>query len=188
MKNIILLLFLTLCFSVSQSIAQTHKVTFENDTCLFHLFTVTYSISDTKSDPNATFLKMTGKQLDVPTGKYLNLKFALTPDGTKKVVNGVSVLDLVKINWHILGIELLPTLQQRWAADVNGSGSITTADLVEIRKLILGFQTQFTNKPNWAIFSLDNADGSFQFLIDQEKTLKYQVIKAGDVNGNAGCF
>ncbi len=133
MKNIILLL---LCVVASQVNAQTHNVSFENDTCLFHLFNVSYSISTTKNDNSATFTKMTTKKISVPNGNYLNFKFTLTPAGEQKAVNGVSLSDLIKINRHILGIEILPTLVLRWAADVNGSGNIITADLVEIRKLI----------------------------------------------------
>ncbi len=91
-----------------------------------------------------------------PTCVNGKVEFKIENQGNEKADN-------LEFTGHILGIELLPTLVLRWAADVNGGGSITTADLVEIRKLILGLQTKFTNKPNWAVFSLDNADSSFQF-------------------------
>lgn len=58
-------------------------------------------------------------------------------------LNGISVIDLELISRHILGIEPLPTYAVI-AADANLSGSVTTFDIVELRKLLLGI---YTNLP-----------------------------------------
>ena len=52
--------------------------------------------------------------------------------------NGVTLLDAVLINRHILGIVPFQNPYQWIAADVNNSGTITTFDIVQIQALILG--------------------------------------------------
>lgn len=65
---------------------------------------------------------------------------------------GVTTQDMVFIQRHILKIDTLNGYHQL-AADVNNTGTITTADLVEIKKLILGIFEKFPsqNKP-WQFF------------------------------------
>jgi hypothetical protein len=57
--------------------------------------------------------------------------------------NGVTVLDLIKITKHILGIQPLDNPYKLIAGDVNNSGEITAAYLVEIQSLILQYSTEF---------------------------------------------
>lgn len=58
--------------------------------------------------------------------------------------NGVTVLDLVQIRSHILGIQNIPNKPYGWiAADVNFSGTITTLDMILIRKVILAIDNNF---------------------------------------------
>ncbi|MCB0664126.1 MAG: hypothetical protein KDC24_15380, partial [Saprospiraceae bacterium] len=52
-------------------------------------------------------------------------------------VAGVSTLDLVLISKHILNVQYLDSPYKILAADVNNSNSVTTLDLVGIRKLVL---------------------------------------------------
>ena len=64
--------------------------------------------------------------------------------------SGISALDLVLIQRHILGTTRFESPYQVIAADVNGSNSVTVADLILIRKVILGEVTLFPNQvPNW---------------------------------------
>ena len=53
-------------------------------------------------------------------------------------LQGVSTYDLVLIAKHILGIQTLASGYSIIAADANESNSVTTFDIVELRKLILG--------------------------------------------------
>ncbi|WP_420571445.1 hypothetical protein [Kordia sp.] len=69
-------------------------------------------------------------------------------------VNGVSTLDIVLIQRHILGLQPFTELWQYVAADANGDGSVTVADLNVIRQLVLGvtsnlppMATGFYNQP-----------------------------------------
>ncbi len=63
--------------------------------------------------------------------------------------NGVSTLDLVQIQKHLLGITPLSSPYKMIAADVNNSKSITAIDLVELRKLILGIYAELPNNSSW---------------------------------------
>jgi len=64
-------------------------------------------------------------------------------------LNGVSTLDLIMIQRHILGIELLDSPYKVIAADVNNSQRIDGLDLVELRKLVLGIYTELPQNNSW---------------------------------------
>ncbi len=63
--------------------------------------------------------------------------------------NGVSTLDLVAIQKHLLGIKELDSPYKMVAADANNSKSITAIDLVELRKLILGIYSELPHNTSW---------------------------------------
>jgi hypothetical protein len=107
--------------------------------------------------------------------------------------NGVSTLDLVKIQKHLLGIQLLDSPYKLIAADANNSESVSALDLVEIRKLILGLYTEFPKNQSWRFVnsSFEFADASHPWPFDeivgvQGLTMGHDFIavKVGDVNGN----
>jgi thiol-disulfide isomerase/thioredoxin len=68
--------------------------------------------------------------------------------------NGVSVLDIVALQKHLLGLQLLNSTDKLFAADVNKSGTISGLDIVEMRKLLLGLNDGFPNAgdPTWLFF------------------------------------
>ena len=68
-------------------------------------------------------------------------------DGDDK--NGVSTLDLVRIQKHLLGLEPLASPYLMIAADANNSESVSALDLVELRKLILGVYTELPSNTSW---------------------------------------
>lgn len=63
--------------------------------------------------------------------------------------NGVTTLDLVKIQKHLLGISAFTTPYDYIAADANNSGSVTAIDILQLRKLILGFYNDLPNNTSW---------------------------------------
>lgn len=63
--------------------------------------------------------------------------------------NGVSTLDLVKIQKHLLGIDTLVSPYQIVAADANNSQHVSAIDLIELRKLILGIYTELPANQSW---------------------------------------
>jgi hypothetical protein len=60
--------------------------------------------------------------------------------------SGISIFDLSLIQAHIIGKKPLETPYQIIAADVNGSSTISTADLIMLKKFILGLESNFNGK------------------------------------------
>lgn len=111
--------------------------------------------------------------------------------------NGVSTLDLVLIQRHILGLQDLSGAQTLIAADINGSNSLSASDVVELRKVILGINPAYANNTSWKFIPVDYEfeDPAFPWnyptevdmdalLIDQHQ-VNFYGVKIGDVNGSA---
>jgi hypothetical protein len=123
--------------------------------------------------------------------------FTLTPFKNDNPLNGVSTYDLIRISRHILAVEPLTSPYQLIAADINNSGSVTSADLIDLRQLILGLVTEFPGNTSWRF--VDRAyvfpDASNPFappfpesiagtgLAGDVLTADFVGVKIGDVNG-----
>jgi Dockerin type I domain/Pregnancy-associated plasma protein-A len=70
---------------------------------------------------------------EIPNGNA-----AIKPSKYNDWLNGVTTLDVSKISKHTLDIQLLSNSYSKLAADVNNDGEINGADMIWIRKLILG--------------------------------------------------
>ena len=75
--------------------------------------------------------------------------YTVSPGKNNDFKNGVSTLDLVDIQKHLLGIKDLSSPYKMIAADANNSETITAVDLIEIRRLILGISTELPNNESW---------------------------------------
>ena len=110
--------------------------------------------------------------------------------------NGVSTLDLIGIQKHLLGMEHLGSPYTMIAADANNSGAISAVDLVLLRKLILGVITELPENTSWRF-----VDAAYQFVnpsdpLGEDYPESYEIsgflnsmsdvnfvgIKVGDVN------
>ena len=124
--------------------------------------------------------------------------YTVTPQLDRAALNGVSTFDLVLISKHILGLQSLTSPYKMIAADVNNSKSITTLDLIQLRKLILNIDTEFSNNTSWrfvdATYSFNNPANPFAESFPEVKNINnltgdeaanFVAIKVGDVNGNA---
>ncbi|MDX1408931.1 MAG: hypothetical protein R3330_12375, partial [Saprospiraceae bacterium] len=65
------------------------------------------------------------------------------------ILEGVSTLDLIRIQKHLLGTNPFTSPFQYLAADINRSNSISTSDLLELRRLLLGLQKDFSQNTSW---------------------------------------
>ncbi|MEP6795444.1 MAG: T9SS type A sorting domain-containing protein, partial [Saprospiraceae bacterium] len=63
--------------------------------------------------------------------------------------NGVTTIDLLQIQKHLLGIKTFESPYQYIAADANNSQSITAIDIIQLRKLILGYFDDLPSSPSW---------------------------------------
>ncbi len=78
-----------------------------------------------------------------------NLDYALIPEKNTAPKNGVSTLDIIKIRKHLIAAEIFDSPYKYIAADVDQSGTISTLDLIQTRKLILGLIDDFPNNESW---------------------------------------
>ncbi len=101
---------------------------------------------------------------------------------------GLSTIDLITISKQVRNIQLLSSFYERMAADMNGSGSISTLDLVDCRKLILFVSDKLAAYPSpWRFFApgVNGANPASQvFFNSQSNTASLNLIgiKMGDMN------
>jgi len=123
----------------------------------------------------------------------------ITPGKDNDPLNGVSTYDLSLITKHILGLAPLNSPYKLIAADVNNSRSVTTLDVIDLRKLILGIYTDFPKNTSWrfvdAGYAFPNPSNPFQEIFPETRQLanlaspalqeNFTAVKIGDVSGNA---
>lgn len=111
-------------------------------------------------------------------------------------VNGVTAYDFVLISRHILNLEPISSPYSLIAADANKSGTVTTFDIVLLRKLLLGVDTAFTANTSWRFIPesfqfthldnpfIDSFPESIQVNLEQlPMTIgQFRGIKVGDVD------
>ncbi len=123
--------------------------------------------------------------------------YQLQVDKDNDLINGLSTLDLVLIQRHILGIAKHDSPYKIIASDANNDGKVTASDLVVLRKVILGMSSKFANnQKSWRFVNaakpFDVITNPFPFneriaLNDLSGNLYNQDflgIKIGDVNGS----
>lgn len=119
----------------------------------------------------------------------------IIPEKLDNPLNGTTTYDLVLISKHIIATEPLNSPYKMIAADANKSGSVTSFDVVELRKLILGIYTVLPNNKSWRFvdssFSFPNPLNPFQtgfpdsIQLNSPKPYNFIGIKVGDVNHTA---
>jgi hypothetical protein len=113
-------------------------------------------------------------------------KYTLNITKENQYLEGVSTYDLLLINRHILGIKPIMSKYGMIAADVNNSGSITTLDMVQIKKMILQIEKKFPNNTNWHFFD-KNQQEIISFYPKEPWTIDEIIgIKTGDVSSAEG--
>ncbi len=127
----------------------------------------------------------------------LQKEYSIMPYKDVNPLEGVTALDLVHIQRHILGITLLDSPFKMIAADANASKSITAGDLLEIRRLILGITDRFPKGlPSWVFVAKDgisnpqnpfNYQPATMFILSDAVLLNqdFTAVKIGDVNNSA---
>ena len=123
--------------------------------------------------------------------------YTLTSGKEDEAINGLSVLDIILVQRHILGLITFEEEGKLIAADVNFDGNVTALDLVEMRRVLLGTDTDYRNGNEWVFYSAESMsqfEGIDVFNASREVIItpdNYQLahdfvgIKAGDVDGSA---
>lgn len=125
------------------------------------------------------------------------LDYSVQPTSEDDYLNGVSTLDLVHIQRHILGQTYLDSPYKIIAADIDNSQSITAIDLIQLRKLILGVYDELPSNDSWNYIprNFDFADAlapwdspsriDLHSLYVSEMDADFVAVKVGDVNNSA---
>ncbi len=153
-------------------------------------------LKDMKADESV----MTKTNLD---GKYafgempMGGEYLLKPSKNDDILNGVSTLDLIMIQKHVIGLQDLPSVYALIAADINNDGKITALDLLELRSVLLGKKATFTNNESWRFFwseqdildAVENEEELKESYMIQElkshMSIDFIGVKVGDVSGDA---
>lgn len=127
------------------------------------------------------------------SGNTFTMDYEISGGSRSDYLNGVSTLDLVMIQRHVLGIETFDSPYDYIAADVNGDNKINGIDLVELRKLILGIYTELPQNDSWKLVDASQtlpqgnpwAYRESIYLTDLSADMMSQNfigVKVGDVN------
>ena len=110
-------------------------------------------------------------------------------------LNGVSTLDIVLIQRHILGTRDFTNPEQIIAADVNSDQQVSSIDLLELRKLILGIYEKLPQNDSWRLMPVEEnlvLTNPWPFLETRQilsirshhTDEDFKAIKIGDVNNS----
>ncbi len=148
-------------------------------------------------------LEYLGSQMTETEGSYafeelpMYGNYIVEPSRNDDHMNGVSTLDLLLIQKHILNIQKLDSPYKLIAADVNNSESVTALDLINLRKLILGIYQELPDNKSWRFvdeaFVFEDVENPFPFEekvsamgLDYDMTeTDFIAVKVGDVNNTA---
>ncbi len=112
-------------------------------------------------------------------------------------LKGVTTLDIVKMQKHLLGIEQMTNPFEMIAADANNSQSVTGIDIIQVRQLILGIIDEFPSNDSWRFVSADYIFASplnpwpfseTHSYVELEQSFaddSFIGVKVGDVNHSA---
>jgi hypothetical protein len=84
--------------------------------------------------------------------------YIIAPYNNSNPREGVTTLDLVAIQKHLLGYKQLTSPYKLIAADANNSGTVTALDLIVLRRLLLNQIQEFTYNTSWRF-----VDAGFEF-------------------------
>ncbi len=125
--------------------------------------------------------------------------YKITPRRPKDWLNGISTLDIALISRHILGIQPLTSPYKIIAADVDGDGDVSAADMLYLRRLVLRITDSVPRSQPWrfvpSAFVFKNPEEALlidfpQYLLydhptDNISNADFLAIKTGDVNLSA---
>jgi hypothetical protein len=136
------------------------------------------------------------KLANIPFGQ----DYTIVPQRNDDLLNGISTLDLVQISRHILGLQPFTSPYQWVAADIDKSGTVSTSDIIRLRRLILNLETSLPNgNTSWRF-----VDANYKFpttgnpltksfpetvnfnnFREKDAKVNFVAVKVGDVNGSA---
>ena len=145
--------------------------------------------------PRSAFTDIDGGYAFLSNLENVNYELSVLKDDNH--TNGVSTLDLVLIQRHIIGFADLNSPYKVIAGDINNDEKVSSIDVVELRKVILGIQEEFENNTSWRFVDGKQvfADSSSPWPVDETRSISglssdmeeedFVAVKVGDVNATA---
>lgn len=141
-----------------------------------------------------------GPQITDESGTYAfqanaHGSYNVQPSKTGNDAEGVTTLDLIHIQKHLLAIKAMDSPYTIIAADVDANGKISAGDLFTLRQLILGVNDSFEKVSSWQFI-----DGSYEFEdpnnplkedypvmytlndVTEDMNIDFVGVKMGDIN------
>ncbi len=113
-----------------------------------------------------------------------NTDYTIGVEKNHDPLNGVTTADIVAIQRHILGKAILNSPYKLIAADANNSSGITSADISEVRKLLLGVVSEFPKNKSWRFvpkaFTFNDPTSPFPF----NERIVYSAINRDQMNSD----
>ena len=104
---------------------------------------------------------------------------------------GLSTKDILLIQNHILGNNRIKSIPSLVAADVDNSGIVSSLDIIMLRKILLGYTSNFVVENSWQyVTSSASAMGVFPNKVKFLESSPYgtrqdfYLVKKGDVDGD----
>lgn len=125
--------------------------------------------------------------------------YNLVPSSADDYRNGVNTLDIVFIQRHILKLDKITSPYKLIASDINNDGRINAADLLQLRKLILGIYKEFPKNTSWKYIDAQqefadrqkpfpHAEQMSMMLEKDYMAADFVAVKIGDVDNSASNF
>lgn len=122
--------------------------------------------------------------------------YFLLPQKNGREQDGISTLDIIMVSRHLLGEKLMTNPYQLIAADVNLSNSVSTLDIIWMRKMILKQIKKFPHEKSWRFipeeWEFSNSQKPWekpfpeltevQNLKEDQMNRDFIAVKIGDVN------
>ncbi len=121
--------------------------------------------------------------------------YEIVPHNNKNWTQGISTLDLVMVQRHVLGASKLTSPYKIIAADANNDQKVSVADIVALRKLVLGQDNNIANNNSWRFVKKSyvfpdpknpwpfDESAVFNALDNSQMSTDFYAIKIGDING-----
>lgn len=105
---------------------------------------------------------------------------------TDDIRKGLTTLDIILIQKHILGLEPLDSPYRMVAADADRNGKVSVQDIIAFRRVILGLTSEFPGNTVWRFIPADLRFESPENALtaDLPEVLNFNGGLAGGVNSN----
>ncbi len=127
-----------------------------------------------------------------------NIDYSITAEKNLDPLNGVTTLDIVLIQKHILALQVFDSPYKTIAADTDNNGQVSGSDIIAIRKLILGLSDAYPNdQKSWRFLDKNQSFSDVYNVFPYDEVLDvnfsagnpiehdFYGVKIGDINQSA---